>query len=134
MTQDSVFIEGMRLPAHIGVTAEERDTPQVLRFDITLLCDLRRAGESDDVNDAIDYGAVYRHVVNVVESTPCALLEHLATIIATALLTAFPACEQASVRVGKPALFPTTGRSGMPGVEIVRSRAEMTAEAPTQAG
>ena len=106
MTQDSVFIEGMRLAAHIGVTAEERDTPQVLRFDITLLCDLRRAGESDDVNDSIDYGAVYRQVVDVVESTPCKLLEHLATIIATALLTAFPACEQASVRVGKPALFP----------------------------
>ena len=76
MTQDSVFIEGMRLAAHIGVSTEERDTPQVLRFDINLLCDLRRAGESDDVNDAIDYGAVYRQVVDVVESTPCKLLEH----------------------------------------------------------
>ena len=134
MTQDSVFIEGMRLAAHIGVTAEERDTPQVLRFDITLLCDLHRAGESDDVNDSIDYGAVYRQVVDVVESTPCALLEFLAARIADALLAKFPACEQASVRVGKPALFPSTGRSGMPGVEIVRSRAEVTAEAPTQAG
>ena len=134
MTNDSVFIEGMRLAAHIGVSTEERDTPQVLRFDITLLCDLRRAGESDDVNDVIDYTAIYRRVVDVVESTPCKLLEHLATIIATALLTAFPACEQTRVRVGEPALFPTTGRSGMPGVEIVRSRAEMTAEAPIQAG
>ena len=134
MTQDSVFIEGMRLAAHIGVSTEERDTPQVLRFDINLLCDLRRAGESDDVNDAIDYGAVYRQVVDVVESTPCKLLEFLAARIADALLAKFPACEQASVLVGKPALFPSTGRSGMPGVEIVRSRAEMTAEAPIQAG
>ena len=134
MTQDSVFIEGMRLAAHIGVSAEERDTPQVLRFDITLLCDLRRAGESDDVHDTIDYGAVYRQVVDVVGSTPCKLLEHLAARIADALLAKFPACEEVRVRVGKPALFPTTGRSGMPGVEIVRSRAELTAEASTQAG
>ncbi len=123
MTQDSVFIEGMRLLAHIGVTAEERDTPQVLRFDLELRCDLRRAGESDDVNDTIDYGTVYRHVVNVVESTPCALLENLAARIAEALLANFAACAEVRVRVGKPALFPTTGRSGMPGVKITRSRA-----------
>ena len=124
MTQDSVFIEGMRIAAHIGVTAEERNTPQVLRFDLELRCDLRRAGESDDVNDAIDYGAVYRQVVNVVESTPCALLEFLAARIADALLAKFPTCEEVRVRVGKPALFPITGRSGMPGVEIVCSRAD----------
>ena len=122
MTQDSVFIEGMRLLAHIGVTAEERDTPQVLRFDIELRADLRHAGESDDVNDTIDYGAVYAQVVNVVDSTPCALLEHLAAGIADVLLENFSACEQVRVRIGKPALFPTTGRSGMPGVEITRSR------------
>lgn len=122
MAQDSVFIEGMRLPAHIGVTAEERDIPQVLRFDIELRCDLRRAGASDDISDAVDYAAVYEQVVNVVAGTPCALLEHLAARIADVLLKNFPACERARVRIGKPALFPTTGRSGMPGVEITRSR------------
>ena len=123
MTQDSVFIEGMRLLAHIGVTAEERDTPQVLRFDIALRADLRRAGASDDVNDAVNYAAVYEQVAEVVAGTPCALLEHLAARIADVLLRDFPACEQVRVRIGKPALFPTTGRSGMPGVEIVRGRA-----------
>ena len=122
MAPDSVFIEGMRVPAHIGVTAEERDTLQVLRFDLELQCDLRRAGESDDVSHTIDYGAVHEHVVTEVESTPCKLLEHLASRIAAELLAAFPACQAVRVRVGKPALFPTTGRSGMPGVEITRSR------------
>ena len=124
MAQDAVFIEGMRVAAHVGVAAEERDTPQVLRFDLELRCDLRRAGESDDVADAIDYGAVYRQVVEVVESAQCALLEHLATRIAHAMLSAFPACDEVRVRVGKPALFPITGRSGMPGVEITRGRAD----------
>ena len=122
MAQDSVFIEGMRVAAHIGVTAEERGTPQVLRFDLELRCDLRPAGESDDVNDAVNYAAVYEQVVKVVESTRCRLLEHLADRIADALLGQFPACEAVRVRVGKPVLFPTTGRSGMPGVEITRGR------------
>ena len=122
MTQDFVFIEGMRIAAHIGVTAEERGTPQVLRFDLELRCDLRPAGENDDISHAIDYGAVYQHVVTVVESTPCKLLEHLAATIAAALLAQFPACEEVRIRVGKPVLFPTTGRSGMPGVEITRKR------------
>ncbi len=128
MTPDSVFIEGMRLPAHIGVADEERDTPQVLRFDLHLRCDLRRAGASDNVRDTIDYGAVYQQVVMVVENTQCKLLEHLAARIAATLLTAFPACDEVRVRIGKPALFPTTGRSGMPGVELVRSRAEISAK------
>ena len=114
----------MRVPAHIGVTAEERDTRQVLRFDLELRCDLRRAGASDKVVHTIDYGAVYQHVVTVVESTPCKLLEHLASNVAAALLAAFPMCDAVRVRVGKPALFPTTGRSGMPGVEITRGRAD----------
>ncbi len=122
MTQDSVFIEGMRIAAHIGVTAAERDTPQALRFDLELRCDLRRAGASDDVNDAVDYAAVYEQVVRVAESNRCRLLENLADRIAAALLAEFPACEAVRVRVGKPVLFPTTGRSGMPGVEIVRTR------------
>lgn len=122
MTQDSIFIEGMRVAAHIGVTAEERGTLQVLRFDLELRCDLRPAGESDDVNDAVNYAAVYEQVVKVVESTRCRLLEHLADRIAAALLAQFPTCEEVRVRVGKPVLFPTTGRSGMPGVEITRGR------------
>jgi len=119
----------MRVAAHIGVAAEERETRQILRFDLELRCDLRRAGESDDVGHTIDYGAVYQHVVTVVESMPCKLLEYLASEIAVALLEAFPACEEVRVRVGKPALFPTTGRSGMPGVEIVRIRSELSARA-----
>ncbi len=134
MTPDSVFIEGMRLPAHIGVSDEERDTPQVLRFDLHLRCDLRRAGASDSVRDTIDYGAVYQQVAMVVEETSCKLLEHLAARIAAALLTAFPACDEVRVRIGKPALFPSTGRSGMPGVEIVRSRAEVGAKNSSEAG
>ena len=122
MAQDAVFIEGMRVAAHIGVTAEERDTRQVLRFDLELRCDLHRAGQSDDVAHTIDYGAVYQHVVAVVENTPCKLLEHLASRIAAELIEDFPASDSVLVRVGKPTLLPTTGRSGMPGVEIVRNR------------
>ena len=124
MTSDSVFIEGMRIAAHIGVTAEERDTLQVLRFDLEFRCDLRQAGASDDVNDTVNYAAVYEQVVKVVENTRCQLLEHLADRIAAALLAQFPICEAVRIRVGKPVLFPTTGRSGMPGVEIVRTRAD----------
>lgn len=134
MSLDSVFIEGMRLSAHIGVTAEERDMPQVLRFDLELRCDLRRAGESDEVADTLDYGAVYQQVVDVVESTRCKLLEHLAEKIAATLLGTIPACAEVRVRVGKPALFPTTGRSGMPGVEITRNRSCQGMGEPTETG
>jgi dihydroneopterin aldolase len=76
------------------------------------------------VHDTIDYGSVYRQVAQVVDGTTCKLLEHLATLIADTLLAEFPSCIEVRVRVGKPVLFPTTGRSGMPGIEITRSRDE----------
>ena len=77
-----------------------------------------------DLGYAVNYAAVYQQVVNVVENSRCKLLENLAARIAAVLLADFPLCEEVRVRIGKPALFPTTGRSGMPGVEIVRKRIE----------
>ncbi len=66
--------------------AEEQQRPQPFTIDIDLTIDLRPAGESDDLADTVDYGAVAEAVVAEVEGRSCALLEHLAQRIADRVL------------------------------------------------
>ena len=101
---DRILINAARLSAHIGVSDEERAQPQDLVFDITLLHDLREAGESDDFSKTICYAEVIREVETV----------------AARVLADF-AVEEITVRVRKPGAFP--GRSiDHAAVEITRRR------------
>ena len=82
-------------------------------FDIEpLLCDLRCAGESDDVNDSIDYGAVY--------SAGCRrggkhTMQAIGALGSNRIADGAAHCEiscmrsRRASRVGKPALFPHHG-------------------------
>ena len=83
---DSIVIQGLRLDTHIGVTEEERETPQFVLIDLEVDLDLRAAGESDRVTDTLDYGIVTDEVAALVRSGSRRLLERLAEEIAGVLL------------------------------------------------
>ncbi len=65
-----------------GVLPEEQTRPQPFEVDVELEVDLTRAGESDSLDDTVDYAAVSEAVNRVVESEQYSLLERLATRIA----------------------------------------------------
>ena len=65
-----------------GVLPEEQVRPQPFQVDIELLVDATAAGESDDLDDTVDYSAVSEAVSRVVTSEQYRLLERLATRIA----------------------------------------------------
>lgn len=69
-----------------GVLPEEQQRAQPFAVDVDLIVDLRPAGQSDDLGDTVDYGAVAEAVVAVVEGPPAALLEYLAERIALRIL------------------------------------------------
>jgi dihydroneopterin aldolase len=98
---DRIRIEGMRFHGFHGVYAEERERGQTFVVDLDLLVDLHDAGESDALDDTVDYGAVSLLVRGIVEGEPVKLLETLATRIARAVLEATPAL-RVQVRVAKP--------------------------------
>jgi dihydroneopterin aldolase len=87
---DRIELRGIRAVGRHGVLAEEQQRPQPFTVDIDLTADLRPAGESDDLAQTIDYGAVAEAVVAEVEGPPCALLEHLAQRIADRVLAVAP--------------------------------------------
>jgi dihydroneopterin aldolase len=96
-----IEIIGLEVFAYHGVHDFERRDGQVFRFDVRLRCSSAAAGESDDLADAVDYGAVAGRVVELATGGPHALLERLATVIAEDLLRTFPV-DGVRVRVHKP--------------------------------
>ena len=88
MTPDVIEIRGLRALGRHGVLEEEKARPQPFEVDIDLEVDVRRAGETDDLGDTVDYGAVTDAAVGAIEGDHSDLLEHLATRIARAALEA----------------------------------------------
>jgi len=78
---DRILVPGLRELGVHGVLPEERQRPQPFEVDLELWVDARKAGESDDLDDTVDYAAVCEAVSRVVSSESYLLLERLATRI-----------------------------------------------------
>ena len=115
-----IAIEGLRLPARIGVTEEERSVPQTLVINIYIEADLQAAARADDLRKTIDYDGVVSSVETLVKSSECNLLEHLADKIA-AQITADRKAKRATVEVGKERP-PVTQEVGKIAVTMERTR------------
>src|SRR6478752_10341491 len=79
---DKILIAGLRELGVHGVLPEEQGRPQPFEVDVELDVDLAAAGESDHLDDTVDYSAVSEAVSRVVKSERYQLLERLATRIA----------------------------------------------------
>jgi dihydroneopterin aldolase len=79
---DRILISGIRELGVHGVLPEEQLRPQPFEIDVELLVDVTRAGQTDDLDDTVDYGAVCDAVSRVVSSEQYRLLERLASRIA----------------------------------------------------
>jgi dihydroneopterin aldolase len=109
-----VELRGLRVFGRHGVHAHEREQGQDFLFDVEL--EVGERGVSDRLEDAVDYGAVARTVLEVSDKQTYNLLEALATAVADELLRRFGA-ERVVVRVTKPAVRPG-GLDGTAGVSV----------------
>lgn len=116
---DLIILEGLAVEALIGVYDWERTARRPLVLDLRLTVDLRRAGQSDDVADTVDYAAVTTLVEAVVADTTPQLLETLAEAICARLLAAFAAIQSIALVVHKPGILPQVRDVR---IEIQRSR------------
>ena len=99
---DRIALVGLEGQGHHGVFDFERETGQVFRVDVVLGLDTGPAAASDDLADTVDYGAVARDVLSVVEGEPVDLLETLAQRVADVCL-ADTRVQWTEVTVHKPA-------------------------------
>ena len=118
---DLIELRGLRLVGICGALPEERARPQPIEVDLDVEADLTAAGSSDALADTVDYGVLCDAVATVVADGSPQLLEHLASVIAGAVLEADDrvAAVTVSVRKLRP---PVPHALGTSGVRIWRSR------------
>ena len=116
---DVLLLEGVQIPAALGVTAAERRLRRPVLLDIQLERDVRAAGRSDRIGATIDYKGAYDVIEAVASSQDHKLVEALAERIATALLAKF---EIDAVTVSVRKSRPFAGVLEYAGVRIRRER------------
>ncbi len=123
MATDRILLEGMIFFGYHGTLAPENELGQQFIVDVELQCDLRAAGEADDLSKTVDYSAVHRQVQAIVEGPPLRLTEAVAERIAAAILREHVLVEAVRVKVAKPQV--RLGATVLRGsaVEIMRQRA-----------
>lgn len=115
---DRFIISDLGLRCIIGINPEERREKQDVVINLSIYADLSRAGKSDKFEDTIDYKAIKKQIVSLVESSQYFLVEALAEAI-SGICLAHPAVQQVVVRVDKPAALRFARTVG---VEISRNR------------
>jgi dihydroneopterin aldolase len=75
-------LRGLRVLGICGALPEEKDRPQPLEVDLDVEVDLAPAGQTDDLSDTLDYGALARAAARVASTERFTLLERLAQRIA----------------------------------------------------
>jgi 7,8-dihydroneopterin aldolase/epimerase/oxygenase len=86
---DIIYLHNMRVETVIGVWEWERRIRQSLIVDIDLGTDVTRAGETDVIEDTVDYKAVSDRVMAISSNSEFHLIEALAARIAQTLLEEF---------------------------------------------
>jgi dihydroneopterin aldolase len=118
---DRILLEGIEVPAALGVSKGERALRRPVAIDVELACDLARSGRSDRLAHTIDYGEIYRVIEEVASQREHRLVEALAERICAALLAGFP-IESCTLTVRKHT--PVAGTLRHAGVRITRAKSQ----------
>ncbi len=113
---DIIEVRNLRLRAIIGFSSHELDMPQDIVLSLRIGLEERRAGETDDPNDAFNYRTIVKAIIQFVEASRFALLEKLAEEIARLAVFDFKA-PHIEVSVDKPGAL---RRSDSVGIHVVR--------------
>ena len=117
---DWIHLRNIRTECILGIYPAERHTPREIRMDISLRCDTRRAAQTGQLADTINYERIESDAIAIAVESRCELIETLAEKIAAACL-AHPGVQAVRVTIDKPAALPHTQSVA---VEIVREKAK----------
>jgi D-erythro-7,8-dihydroneopterin triphosphate epimerase len=83
---DRILIRDLSVRCIIGLREDERESKQDVVVSLVLSTDLSRAGKSDVLDDSLDYRAIKKRVLALMEESHFHLLEALAEAVAAACL------------------------------------------------
>ena len=92
----------MEFMACHGVLPEEKETPQKFTVDIRIETDqIITAASTDNIEDAINYVALYKRIHNIMMNNSWNLIETIAMKISTMIVEGYEEVIRADVRVTK---------------------------------
>ena len=86
---DIVYLRDLKIETVIGIFDWERQIRQTVVLDIDMATDVAAAAATDNIEDAVDYKAVTKRIIQFVESSDFQLVETLAESIADLLRNEF---------------------------------------------
>ncbi len=98
---DTVFLHELKVETIIGIWGWERKIRQIVSIDLEMGADIRRAAETDSIDDALNYKAISKRVQQFVADSEFQLVETMAEKIAELVLQEFKV-PWIQVRVSKP--------------------------------
>lgn len=121
---DRIYIKGLDVFAYHGVMPKEKRDGQRFVLDITLDCDLSRAGRTDRLENTVDYTAVMDAAVQAMTENSYDLIERAASRTAEAILRAEEKVERVTLCLRKPEA-PIDKIFDYVAVEITRERKDI---------
>lgn len=97
---DTIEIDNLRLRCMIGFSAHEQKDKQDVVISLRIRTDMRRAGQTDNPDDAFNYRTVTKALIKHVEESHYKLVEALAHSIGKIVIE--HGAEYVQVRVHKP--------------------------------
>jgi len=89
LKKDIVFLHDLTIETIIGIYDWERRIKQAVILDLDMATDVKKAASSDHIDDAIDYKAVAKRLIEYVSENHFQLVETLAERVTELVLTEF---------------------------------------------
>ena len=86
---DIVFIRDLQIETVIGIYDWERKVRQIVSLDIDMASDIKKAADSDNIDDTLSYKTVAKRLIAFVEQSDFELVEALAEKICEIILEEF---------------------------------------------
>jgi FolB domain-containing protein len=96
-----IIIADLTARCILGLSAEERREPQEVVLNVALVADLSAAAASDSFEDTLDYRALKKEILSLVEASEYYLLEALTERVADLCLHD-PRVQRVTVKIEKP--------------------------------
>lgn len=86
---DTIFLRDLEINVTIGIFEWEKRIKQKVRVDLEMATDISKAAASDNIEDALNYKAISKRIVEFVEESRYELIETLIEKVAEILIHEF---------------------------------------------
>lgn len=86
---DLIYLKELKIDTTIGIYPWERQIKQTVILNLEMAVDIRRAANTDHIDDTLNYKAIAKRLIDFVSHSEFQLLETLADRITEIVLTEF---------------------------------------------